>query len=71
MTTFSFYFSMSMLFLTYFLAEGWMSPAVAMIQGTIDVRYKGVAMGVFLSLTGVAGMIGTLVIGAVVDDFHV
>ena len=71
MVTANFYFSMAMLFLTYFLSEGWMSPAVAMIQATIDVRYKGVAMGVFLSLTGVAGMIGTLVIGALVDDFHI
>ena len=43
---FNFYFSMTWLFLTYLLAEGWMSPAVAMIQATIDVRFKGVAMGV-------------------------
>ena len=29
--TFDFYFSMAFLFLTYLCAEGWMSPAVAMI----------------------------------------
>jgi len=71
MFTFSFYFSMTFLFLTYFLAEGWMSPAVAMVQATIDVRYKGVAMGVFLSVTGVFGTMGTLLIGAIVDDYHI
>ena len=48
-----------------------MSPGVAMIQATIDVRYKGVAMGVFLSCTGVFGTLGTLLIGAIVDDYHI
>ena len=68
---FSFYFSMSFLFLTYLLSEGWMSPAVAMIQATIDVRYKGVAMGVFLFATAIFGTIGSLVMGAMIDDFHI
>ena len=71
MFTFNFYFSMTFLFLTYLLAEGWMSPAVAMIQATIDVRYKGVAMGVFLFATAIFGTVGTLIIGVVVDDFHI
>ncbi len=71
MFTFNFYFSMAFLFLTYLLAEGWMSPAVAMIQATIDVRYKGVAMGVFLFATAIFGTIGTLLIGIIVDDFHI
>ena len=35
------------------------------------MRYKGVAMGVFLSCTGVFGTLGTLAIGAIVDDFHI
>lgn len=68
---FNFYFSMTMLFLTYLLSEGWMSPAVAMIQLTIDVRYKGVAMGVFLFATAIFGTIGSLVIGTIIDDFHI
>lgn len=68
---FNFYFSMTWLFLTYLLAEGWMSPAVAMIQATIDVRFKGVAMGVFLFATAIFGTIGTFVIGAIVEDFHI
>lgn len=71
MITFNFYFSMTFLFLTYLLAEGWMSPAVAMIQATIDVRFKGVAMGVFLFATAIFGTIGTLVIGALITDFHI
>ena len=69
--TFNFYFSMTFLFLTYLCAEGWMSPAVAMIQLTIDVRYKGVAMGVFLFATAIVGTIGTYIIGVVIDDFHI
>ena len=48
-----------------------MSPAVAMIQATIDVRYKGVAMGVFLFATAIFGTIGSLVMGAMIDDFHI
>ena len=69
--SFNFYFSMTFLFMTYLCAEGWMSPAVAMIQISIDVRYKGVAMGVFLFATAIFGTIGTLVIGTIVDDFQV
>ena len=71
MFTFNFYFSMAFLFLTYLLAEGWMAPGVAMIQATIDVRYKGVAMGVFLFATAIFGTIGTFVIGALVSDFNI
>lgn len=71
MFTFNFYFSMTFLFLTYLLAEGWMAPAVAMIQATIDVRFKGVAMGVFFFATGIFGMIGTFIIGTLVEDFHI
>ena len=55
----------------YLCAEGWMSPAVAMIQATIDVRYKGVAIGVFLFATAIFGTIGTLLIGAIINDFHI
>lgn len=69
--SFNFYFSMVFLFLNYLCAEGWMSPAVAMIQATIDVRYKGVAMGVFLFATAIFGTIGTLIIGVIIDDFHI
>jgi len=69
--TFSFYFSIACLFLQYLLSEGWMSPAVAMIQATIDVRFKGVAMGVFLFATAIFGTIGSLVIGVIIDDFHI
>ena len=60
-----------MLFLTYFLAEGWMAPAVAMIQLSIDVRYKGVAMGVFLFATAIFGTIGTLIIGALEQEWGI
>lgn len=63
---FNFYFSMFFLFMEYLCSEGWMSPAVAMIQLTIDVRYKGVAMGVFLFATAIVGTIGTLVVGVVI-----
>ena len=68
---FSFYFSMTMLFLLYLLAEGWMSPAVSMIQVSIDVRYKGVAMGVFLFATSLTGTAATLVVGVMDTKYHV
>ena len=60
---FSFGFSMTFLFLAFLLGEGWMPPALAMIQTTIDVRYKAVSMAVFLCATGIAGMIGTFLAG--------
>ena len=71
MFSFNFYFSITFLFLTYLLAEGWMSPSVAMIQATIDVRFKGVAMGIFLFATAIFGTIGSFVIGALIQDFHI
>jgi len=43
----SFGFSITMLFFDYLLCEGWISPIYAMIQTVIDVKYKGVALGVF------------------------
>ena len=66
MLTFSFYWSITFLFLEYLLAEGWMSPSVAMIQATIDVRFKGVAMGIFLFATAIFGTIGSFVIGQLI-----
>lgn len=71
MVTFSFYWSITFLFLEYLLAEGWMSPSVAMIQATIDVRFKGVAMGIFLFATAIFGTIGSFVIGQLIQDFHI
>jgi len=71
LTTWNFYFSMSMQFLTYLLAEGWMSPAVAMIQFTIDAKYKGVAMAVFLCTTTMFGSLGIYVVGKVEDDLNI
>ena len=35
------------------------------------MRYKGVAIGVFLFATAIFGTIGTLVIGAIINDFHI
>ena len=63
MTTFNFYFSMSMQFLTYLLAEGWMSQALSMIQFTIDAKYKGVAVACFLCATAMFGSLGIFVVG--------
>ena len=63
--SFNFYFSMFWLFMLYLCAEGWITPSVAMIQLTIDVRYKGVAMGVYLFTTGIVGTISTYVVGVI------
>jgi len=62
----NFWFSMTFLFLEYLLCEGWMSPSVSMIQQVVDVRYKGVAIGVFLFATTLAGTLAATVIGEVV-----
>ena len=69
-TTFSFWFSTLMLFPMYLLGEGWMPPALAMIQTTIDVRYKAVSMAVFLFATAISGTIGTFVVGKVIDSLE-
>jgi hypothetical protein len=52
-----------MVFCMFLLGEGWMAPALAMIQVTIDVRYKGVAMAVFLFATAISGSIGSFLVG--------
>ena len=67
---FSFGFSMVCLFLVFLCGEGWMPPALAMIQTTIDVRFKAVSMAVFLFATAISGMIGTFVVGEVIDLFE-
>lgn len=66
--TFSFSFSMVFLFFAFLLGEGWMPPALAMIQTTIDVRYKAVAMAVFLFATGISGMGGSAMVGGLLKD---
>jgi len=66
--TFSFSFSMVFLFLMFLLGEGWMPPALAMIQTTIDVRFKAVSMAVFLFATAIMGTIGTFVVGELIDS---
>jgi hypothetical protein len=48
LVTGNFYVSIISLFLKYTLSEGWISPAIAMIQQVIDVKVKGV--GMFLTL---------------------
>ena len=68
---FSFAFCMCFLFLMFLLGEGWMPPALAMIQTTIDVRYKAVSMAVFLCLTGISGMCGTFLAGEIETLFDI
>jgi hypothetical protein len=48
---------MTFVFLEYLLAEGWMPPTLSMMLTCIDVKFKGVAVGVFLFATTIAGTI--------------
>jgi MFS family permease len=62
----SFGFSITMLFLDYLLCEGWISPSYAMIQAVIDVKYKGVAIGVFSFGTTISGTLAAVILGLVI-----
>jgi MFS family permease len=54
-TSFSFYFSVTFVFLEYLLAEGWIPPTLSMILACIDPMYKGLAVGIFLFATSMSG----------------
>jgi predicted MFS family arabinose efflux permease len=62
----NFIFSIAMLFLDYLLCEGWISPVYSMIQTVIDVKYKGVAIGVFQFGTTISGTLASVVLGIVI-----
>jgi len=64
----SFVFSVSMLFLDYLLCEGWISPVYAMIQTVIDVKYKGVSIGVFQFGTTIAGTLAVVSLGFLITE---
>lgn len=40
--TSSFYVSISFLIMMYIVSEGWISPAISMIQAIVDTEFKGV-----------------------------
>jgi hypothetical protein len=64
----SFTFSISMLFLDYLLCEGWISPVYAMIQTVIDVKYKGVAIGMFQFGTTISGTLAVTILGFTITE---
>ena len=57
LTHYSFALSMTFVFLEYLLSEGWMPPTLAMLMTCIDIKFKGVAVGIFLFATTIAGTI--------------
>jgi len=57
LTHYSFALSMTFVFLEYLLSEGWMPPTLAMLMTCIDVKFKGVAVGIFLFATTIAGTV--------------
>ena len=61
---------MSFSFLEYLLCEGYMPPTVAMLLSCVEVKYKGVAVGVFVFCYTIAGTIATTVDGALIKVFH-
>ena len=48
---------MLFVFLEYLFSEGWMPPTISMLMTAIDVKFKGIAVGVFLFATTIAGTI--------------
>ena len=65
-----FYFCMVMLFFENLLSEGWMAPCIAMIQATIDVKYKAVSVGVFFFGTAIAQTLSAVVVGQLITDYN-
>lgn len=57
LSTGSFAVSMIFLFLEYLLAEGWMPAVLSMLLTCIEVQFKGVAVGIFLFATTIAGTV--------------
>lgn len=49
--------SITALFLEYLLCEGWMPPAMSMLQTCMDTRFKGVSIGIFLFATTISGTV--------------
>jgi hypothetical protein len=66
--TSNFYASMTFLFLIYLLSEGWISPAISMIQQIISNEIKGIAISVFLFTTTISGMLSTVLVGVLEDN---
>lgn len=71
LTHFNFYFAMFVLFLENLLAEGWMAPCIAMIQSTIDIKYKAVSVGVFFFGTAVAQALSAVVVGQLITHMNI
>ena len=70
LTASSFGLSITFLFLEYLLAEGWMPAAVSMLMTVIDNRFKGVAVGIFLFFTTIAGTVAVSVDGLMIKKLE-
>ena len=57
LSTSSFTVSILFLFFEYLFSEGWMPPVLSMLLTCIEVQYKGVAVGIFLFSTTIAGTV--------------
>lgn len=65
----SFYLSVSLLFLYDLLCLGYAAPVIAMIQGVVDVKKKGAALGAF-SFTGTyTSAIANFAIGYLIQKY--
>jgi len=67
----SFAFSMTFLFLTYLLTEGWISPANAMISLSINPKRKAVGLCCFLATTITAGSLAVYIQGKLITQYDI
>jgi hypothetical protein len=71
LTQFSFYFAMTLLFLKYVFADGWLAPCLAIIQTIIEVKYKAVAIGgLYLSFSYISA-ISSMVTGYLITKLDI
>jgi hypothetical protein len=69
LNTQSFALSMTMQAIEYLVCEGFTPPALSMLLTCIDVKYKGVGVGVLTFTYTIAGTIATIVDGFMISAF--
>ena len=66
----NFSLSITMLFLEYLVAECWLSPAISLIQATIPVNSRGVAISVYLLYITAFGTLSNFLTGVINEAFN-
>ena len=67
LTGHSFYLALVCMGLKYFLAEGWMSPSITMMQATVKPEEQGSIVSAWLFYNTLVGCFSTILLGAVAN----